>query len=64
MHIKNHTAPYIRYILSCATLMSAKQAINVKLQDIVATYLRCRGVVNNQIRSDVLLSLSIIFLNR
>jgi len=64
MHIKNHTAPYIRHILSCATLMSAKQAINVKLQDIVATYLRCRGVVNNQIRSDVLLSLSIIFLNR
>jgi len=30
--------------------MSAKQAINHKLQAIVATYLRCGGVVNNHIK--------------
>jgi len=30
--------------------MSAKQAISGKLQDSVATYLRCGGVVNNQIK--------------
>ena len=33
------------------TLMSAKQAINDKLQASVATYLRRRGVVNSQIQS-------------
>jgi len=37
--------------------MSAKQAINDKLQDSVATYLRCGGVVNNQIKKGLLLSL-------
>jgi len=42
MDIKNPTAPY-------TTLMSAKQAINDKLQGSVATYLRYVGVVNNQI---------------
>jgi len=30
--------------------MSTKQAINDKLQGSVATYLRCGGVVNNQIK--------------
>jgi len=34
--------------LPCETLMSAKQAINDKLQGSVAAYLRCGGVVNNQ----------------
>jgi len=29
--------------------MSAKQAINDKLPGSVATYLRCVGVINNQI---------------
>jgi len=33
--------------LPCETLMSAKQAINDKLQGSVATYLMCGGVVNN-----------------
>ena len=33
------------------TLMSAKQAINDKLQASVATYLRRSGVVNSQIQS-------------
>jgi len=30
--------------------MSAKQAINDKLQGSVAAYLRCVGVINNQIK--------------
>ena len=37
--------------------MPAKQAIKDKLQDSVATYLRCRGVVNKQIKKGLLLSL-------
>jgi len=37
--------------------MSAIQAINDKLQGSVATYLRCGGVVNNQIKKGLLLSL-------
>jgi len=37
--------------------MSTKQAINDKLQGSVATYLRCGGVVNNQIKKGLLLSL-------
>jgi len=37
--------------------MLAKQAINDKLQGSVATYLRCDGIVNNQIKKDLLLSL-------
>jgi len=37
--------------------MTAKQAINHKLQGRVATYLRCDGVVNNQIKKGLLLSL-------
>ena len=39
--------------------MSAKQAISDKLQGSVATYLRCGGVVNNQIKKDLLLSLRV-----
>jgi len=31
--------------------MSAKQALNDKLQGSVAAYLRCGGVVNNQIKN-------------
>jgi len=36
--------------------MSAKQAINDRLQRSVATYLKCGGVVNNQIKRGLLLS--------
>ena len=36
--------------------MSAEQAINDKLQGSVATYLRCGGVVNNQIKTGLFLS--------
>jgi len=43
--------------------MLAKQAINDKLQGSVATYLRCDGIVNNQIRKGLLLSLSVNFLS-
>ena len=57
MDIKNPTAPCTCYYTSCETLMSAKQAINDKLQGSVATYLRCGGVVNNQIKKGLLLSL-------
>ena len=42
--------------LPCETQMSAKQAINDKLQGSVATYLRCGGVINNQIKKGLLLS--------
>jgi len=45
--------------LHCETLMSAKQAINDKLQGSVATCLRCGGVVNNQIKKGLLLCLSV-----
>ena len=44
--------------LPCETLMSAKQAINNKLQGSVATYLKCGGVVN-QIKKSLLLSLGV-----
>jgi len=36
--------------------MSAKQAINDKLQGSVAAYLKCGGVVNNRIKTGLLLS--------
>jgi len=39
--------------------MSAKQAIDDKLQSSVATYLRCNGNVNNQIMKGLLLSLQV-----
>ena len=43
--------PHLVYVatLPCETLMPAKQPSNDKLQGSVATYLRCGGVVNNQI---------------
>ena len=51
--------------LPCEALMSAKQAIDDKLQGSVATYLRCGGVVNNQIKKGLLLRLRVqFFLNR
>ena len=36
-----------------------KQAINDKLQGSVATYLRCGGVANNQIKKGLLLSVRV-----
>ena len=57
MHIK--IQPHIAYVatLPCETLMPAKQAINDKLQGSVATYLRCAGVVSNNIKKGLLLRL-------
>jgi len=48
--------PHLAYVatLPCETL---KQAINDELQGNVATYLKCGGVANNQIKGDLLLSL-------
>jgi len=58
--------PHLAYVatLPCGTLMSAKQAINDKLQGSVDGYLRCGGVVNNQINKGLLLSVSVNFFNR
>jgi len=50
--------------LRCESLMPVKRAINDKLQGSVATYLRCDGVVNNQIMKGLLLSVGMIFFNR
>ena len=51
--------PHLAYVatLLCETLMSAKQAIDDKLQGTVATYLKCGGLINNQIKKGLLLSL-------
>jgi len=51
----------LHYLAICEALMSAKQAINAKLQGSVATNWRCGGVVNNQIMKGLLLSLLVIF---
>jgi len=50
--------PHLAYVatLPCETLMSAKQAINDKLQGSVGTYFRCGWVVNNRIKKALLLS--------
>ena len=51
--------PHIAYVdtLPCETLMSAKQAINDKLQGSVDVYLRYGGLINNQIKKGLLMSL-------
>jgi len=58
-HIRLKLPPPLAYVatLPCETLTSAKQAINNKLQGSVAAYLRCGGVVNNQIKTGLLQSL-------
>ena len=43
--------------LPCETLMSAKQAINDKLQGSVAAHLKCGEVFNNEIKKGLLLNL-------
>ena len=58
MDIKHPTA--YAATLPCETLMSVKQAIKDKLQGIVATYLRCGGVVNNQTKTGLLLHYLVI----
>ena len=53
--------PHLAHVatLPCETVMSAKQALNDKLQGSVAAHLRCGGVVNNQIKKGILLSLRV-----
>jgi len=57
--------PFLAYVgtLPCENIRPnvRKLAINDKLQCSVATYLRCDGVVNNQIKKGLLLSLSVSF---
>jgi len=59
MHI--NIPPQLAYFatLPCETLMSAKQAINDKLQGSAAAFLRCGGVVNKQIKKGLLLGLRV-----
>jgi len=45
--------------LLCETSSSAKQTTNDKIKGSVTTYLRCDGVVNNQIKKGLLLSLRV-----
>jgi len=53
--------PHLAYVaaLPWETLLSAKRAVSDKLQGSVATYLRCGGVVNNQIKKSLLLSVRV-----
>ena len=53
--------PHLGYVatLPYGTLMSAKQAITNKLQGNVPAHLRCGGVVNNQIKKGLSLSLRV-----
>ena len=59
LKLKNHTRLAYVATLPRETLMLAEQAINDKLQGSVATYLRFGGVVNNQIKKGLLLSLCV-----
>ena len=53
--------PYLAYVatLPCETLMSAKQAIDDKLQGSVATLFKVWWVINKQIKKGLLLSLRV-----
>ena len=55
--------PLLAYFatLPCETLMSENKQINNKLQGSIATYLRCGGIVNNQNKKGLLLSVSDFF---
>jgi len=57
MDIKNTTWPGICYYITLWNINVGKQAINDKLQGSLPTYIRCGGVVNNQITKGLLLSL-------
>jgi len=61
VNLQLKSPPHLTYVvtLPCETLMSAKQAIDEKLQGSVAAYLRYNGVVNNQIKTGLLLSLRV-----
>jgi len=58
--VKNPTTIWICCHITLLNINVRKQAINDKLQGSVASYLRCGGVANDQIKKDLLLSLSVI----
>ena len=57
--VKNSTTRWICCRTTLWNITVRKQAINDKLQGSVATYLSCGGVVNNQIKKGLLLSLAV-----
>ena len=59
MVIKNPATPWICCHSTLWNINVRKQASNDKLRGNVATYLRCNGVVNNQIKNGLLESLSL-----
>ena len=61
MVIKNPTAPSNCCHTTVWNINARKQAINDKFQGGTATYLRCGGVVNNQIKKGLLLRLPVNF---
>jgi len=48
---RKKNSPHLAYVatLPCETSVSAKQALNDKLQGSIAAFLRCDGVSNKQI---------------
>jgi len=62
MDIKNPTTLAYVAALPCETLMSAKHVINDKLQGSVATYLRCGGIFNIHLTTNLPRNLPVIFL--
>jgi len=61
LQLNGNLPPHLACVatLPCETLMSAKQAINDKLQGSVTTYFRCGGVADNQIKKGLLLSVRV-----
>ena len=59
MDIKNPTTPRTCCYSTLWNINVRKKAIHKKLQGSVATYLRCVGVVNNQIKKGLLLSVCV-----
>jgi len=55
------TPTHLAYVatLPCETLLSAKQAINDKLQGSVAAYLRCGGLFTNQNKKGLFMNLEV-----
>jgi len=53
--------PQFAYVatLHCLTLMSAKQAVNDRISRYCSYILRCAGIVNDQIKKGLLLSLRV-----
>jgi len=61
LQLNGYYMGHLAYVatLPCETLMSAKQALNDKLQGSVARCLRCDEVADNQINKGLLLSMRV-----